>query len=172
MERHFYRCGDCTNVFAINGPQVEPQCDCGSSARHMGRVAADRLERDEVHCACDSRCTSATGPKCNCQCRGENHGTGRVVAIVVDAGGIPVASPTGNLPARLEIKREYFAARQSASDRIKAAHGDAITSINAGLWVADRAKWDAARAARMTYLKASRTASHKSRIAALAKICA
>jgi hypothetical protein len=28
----------------------------------------------EVHDKCDSRCSMATGPKCNCACEGLNHG--------------------------------------------------------------------------------------------------
>lgn len=33
---------------------------------------------------CDGRCTSATGPNCDCSCGGRNHGLGKVAAASPD----------------------------------------------------------------------------------------
>ena len=53
---------------------------------YMGRVAGERLAKDEIRCACDFRCIDALGPKCDCSCGGKNHGSGKVVVVTVDAG--------------------------------------------------------------------------------------
>ena len=93
--RYMYRCHDCLAVSAVNGSPIDrsARCDCGGIPESLGYVretyGSARMARDAVRCACDHRCTGATGPSCDCVCRGENHGTGAVVEVVVDAGGVP-----------------------------------------------------------------------------------
>ena len=99
--RHFYRCTDCLSVVAtetaIKPVQVPPsysysygECGaCGGDVEYMGEVCRDHLQKTALVCACDDRCTSALGPICSCRCGGENHGTHRVVEVVIEAGKVP-----------------------------------------------------------------------------------
>lgn len=92
--RYMYRCHDCLAVSAVDGVLVDrrARCDCGGTVECLGYVrdtGRRYLARDSFDVPCDHRCTGATGPNCDCSCRGENHGTGRVVTVVVDAGGVP-----------------------------------------------------------------------------------
>lgn len=100
INRHYYRCRSCCHVVAIegalasvraeNGTEYKERCICDGKLELMGRVGRKPgLVFDSERCACDSRCTNATGPSCDCSCKGENHGTHRVVPIEVDAGGVP-----------------------------------------------------------------------------------
>jgi hypothetical protein len=98
--RHFYRCTDCLSVVATVEP-IRTYTDargftryglcsaCDGRIEYMGHVTRDRLVRTSEACACDGRCTNATGPSCDCQCGGENHGSGRTVTVEYDAGGVP-----------------------------------------------------------------------------------
>lgn len=45
---------------------------CGRRLRSFERVAGTYSEARR----CDARCTSAKGPRCECQCEGANHGAG------------------------------------------------------------------------------------------------
>lgn len=103
--RYFYRCADCLGVAATetaiepakdaHGWPVQParlNAECGACAgrlEFMGEVYKQRLNNLVGYlCACDGKCTGAVGPSCDCQCGGENHGTGRVVPIIT-TGPIP-----------------------------------------------------------------------------------
>jgi hypothetical protein len=67
----------------------------------MGRVRPDNTYvRVEERCACDHRCTNATGPNCDFQCGGVNHGTHRIVQVVVESGKVSV-KPRTDLEQRL-----------------------------------------------------------------------
>ena len=100
VNRFFYRCHSCCHVVAVdgelemvtsaNGARVAAaRCACDGKLELMGRVGRKPgLVLDSQRCACDARCTCATGPSCDCSCGGVNHGTGRVVPIEVDAGGV------------------------------------------------------------------------------------
>lgn len=103
VNRWFYRCRDCLAVVAIDSETPlrpywhVPQATCAAckgDMELMGRVSRDHaaLVKDEERCACDARCTHAMGPNCDCKCGGENHGTGKVVEVVVVVGGVPVIS--------------------------------------------------------------------------------
>lgn len=168
--RNFYRCSDCTHVFAIEGPEIEPACDCGSMANHMGAVSADRLVRHESRCPCDHRCTGALGPICNCQCGGANHGMNRVAAVTVAVGGVPVVSGE-RLQDRLKIKAEFLAAAEEARARLMARHGATLADMAAGIWISDRAKWDGARVAREKFNLSRQVVAHNARMKSLAKVC-
>ena len=91
--RHFYRCFRCCHTIAVEG-KLDPEaarCACDGKLELLGRVAPARrrLVLDSERCACDGRCTHAPGPSCDCSCGGANHGTGRLVPVLVDAGGVP-----------------------------------------------------------------------------------
>lgn len=48
--------------------QFRPVCLCGKEA------IFDRIQGRAGKQKCGARCQSATGPSCECQCKGENHG--------------------------------------------------------------------------------------------------
>lgn len=88
--RWYVRCRDCLAVRATEGaPPRLLQCECGGSLEVMGEVRATRLVQIELGPPCDGRCTSARGPKCDCTCRGANHGSGLVVEIIREVGRPP-----------------------------------------------------------------------------------
>ena len=88
--RHYYRCKDCLGTFAVEGERLQGiVCDCNGTWGHMGIVCQDRLVQEESRTPCDRRCTHASGPLCNCACKGQNHGTGRVVIVLADKGAVP-----------------------------------------------------------------------------------
>jgi hypothetical protein len=88
VNRHFLKCTYCErplSVNAENGEELEfilkqacPLCD-KPALRYMGRVEHTNLVKTSVKAACDHRCTNAVGPKCDCICTNENHGTHRLV---------------------------------------------------------------------------------------------
>jgi hypothetical protein len=99
--RHFYRCSDCLSVVATE-TKIQPiqqppaylrsfgECGaCGGVIEYLGDVHRDHLQRTEFRVPCDSRCTGALGPHCDCQCGGVNHGSRRVVEVVVETGKLP-----------------------------------------------------------------------------------
>jgi hypothetical protein len=83
-------------VNAENGEEIkfilEQACPlCGELAlRYMGRVEKTNLVRNGVKSACDLRCTNAIGPKCDCVCCNENHGTHRLVVFSKVVGKLEV----------------------------------------------------------------------------------
>jgi len=99
MERHFLKCSYCERPMAVNVEGIgelkfilEQKCPlCGELAlRYMGRVQKTNLVRGTVKSACDLRCTNAVGPKCDCVCANENHGTHRLVVFDTVVGKLEV----------------------------------------------------------------------------------
>lgn len=182
-ERHFYRCADCLHVFALDGPKAflhpDPAatlygrtslaCDCGSHRiGYMGRVGVDgSVRRIEDRCACDSRCTHAGGPKCNCQCGGANHGTGRTVRVVIDNTAAAIA-PQADLEQRRAQRAEFIAARAEAAERINALPFAA--DVAAGRWIANRAAWERVYYSRKALRAAGNLKTHAARMRAVAKV--
>lgn len=102
INRYYYRCRSCCHVVAVEGElesvrtehatEYKVRCACDGKLELMGRVCRKPsmgLVLGSERCACDSRCTNATGPSCDCSCGGVNHGTHRVVPIEIAAGGVP-----------------------------------------------------------------------------------
>lgn len=84
--RWYVRCRDCLSVASLATELPLPAelgCVCGGKVEVMGRVTRHRrlLVGTEQMTPCDDRCTMARGPKCECPCGAENHGTGLVVQI-------------------------------------------------------------------------------------------
>lgn len=138
VNRWFYRCLDCLSVVATEqSPMIDRRTGrgsevcglCGGGMESMGRVERDRLVTDSERCACDDRCTYATGPKCNCKCGGENHGTKRTVAVRVDHGVFPVLCVPDSSKAR-QIAEEW----RSALVPVLAVRDAIISRKNAG-WI-------------------------------------
>jgi hypothetical protein len=99
MNRHFLRCSYCERPISVNVEtreelafilnQVCPLC--GEKAlRYMGQVRKTDIVKQGVKAACDKRCTLALGPKCDCPCANENHGTHRLVVFDKVVGKLEV----------------------------------------------------------------------------------
>jgi hypothetical protein len=118
--RHYYKCADCLSVVAT-ADKVTPAPDCGlcgGAVEYMGEVGRDwsGLQKTRTVSVCDCRCTNAAGPRCDCQCGGVNHGSGRVVEVHYPAGD----KPKLRIPPRAEALRvaeEWRAAYASAKAR-------------------------------------------------------
>lgn len=165
--RFFYRCVDCLSVSAAHGTQVYGlQCAvCRGPVECMGRVEGDRLKKDGVRCACDFRCTEARGPICVCSCGGRNHGTGLVVKVVEDVGGVPTIAPAGQCERKAaRTAAEWRAARKELNAEINAL--DASRQAGERLPYAEFTRWLKLREA-LTKVNAMRSHSH--RLAAVAK---
>lgn len=123
--RWYVRCSDCLSVAAVDAgaPPRDATCACGGKIESMGKVTRfGRLHvatREET--PCDDRCTGAQGPKCDCPCSGENHGSGRVVEIEVTTG-VPriVMLDIAQSQARAA---EYRAALAEATASVESRHG-------------------------------------------------
>jgi len=125
--RHFYRCADCLSVVAtetkIQPVQVPPsyfysfgECGaCGGAIEYMGEVHRDHLIRTALRVPCDGRCTGATGPSCDCRCGGKNHGSNRLVEVVVETGKLPRLMAPPDAAAKGEAYRQLL-------ERIRSAH--------------------------------------------------
>lgn len=143
VNRWFYRCLDCLSVIAVE-QELKPfhwergiyqvgRCGaCNAWLESMGCVDRGRLVRDEVRSACDDRCTSARGPNCDCKCHGKNHGSGLVVTVQVDAGGIPVAQVSASAKYRAEQFRELCATWEREHAKV---YGAVIAAKSAGQYV-------------------------------------
>lgn len=126
MSRWFIRCRSCLLVAALDGQsdycpsagrKLNMLCSaCEGQIEVMGRVYLDtRLVTDASRCPCDTRCTSAKGPNCDCSCGGKNHGSNLLVQVVVDAGPIPVVTmPTGLSAAAQQRAADFKAALERA----------------------------------------------------------
>lgn len=126
---HYYRCaGDCLEVVAMRCRiEAGDTCAvCGSKRwDYMGQVVMDKMVKHEELTPCNTLCTHASGPKCDCRCGGENHGTGRVVIRRIEKG-IPVipahdyekacARRDEFRPYRQEIERRMESARKISRD--------------------------------------------------------
>lgn len=89
-ERYYIRCTHCLSIGSIDlRPQKDWTCSiCAGPVESMGRVSEDQrwLETEKERVPCDARCTNAQGPLCTCKCHCANHGTKRLVTIIVREG--------------------------------------------------------------------------------------
>jgi hypothetical protein len=117
MNRHFIRCSFCERPLSVNvetredlGLILNQGCPlCGEKAlRYMGQVRKTDIIKQGVKSACDKRCTLAVGPKCDCPCNNENHGTHRLVVFDKVVGKLEVVERdllNGNENYLARIKR-------------------------------------------------------------------
>lgn len=141
--RHFYRCTLCLSV-ACTEKKISTYVDeagwtrhgkcgaCDGNLEYLGETKGDHLTQVQYLCPCDSRCTNAPGPNCDCRCGGENHGTGRLVAVEVDAGGVPRLKVT---PEARKVADEFIALRDTVWDAYDAKYGDVNEMKAAGEWI-------------------------------------
>lgn len=113
---YYWRCADCLDPVTVREKVIGPLlCGaCAGSMEYLGRVARDRLVVEAQVCACDYRCTGAIGPMCDCHCGGVNHGTGREVTVIRDAGPVPRLSPQRDAVKLRQRAEEYRLLRAEA----------------------------------------------------------
>lgn len=141
--RHYYRCTDCLSVAcsdrdtkyydpAINRFAYGLCGACGGRLEYMGHVVKERIYQTNYVCPCDARCTNAAGPSCSCNCGGKNHGSGLVVAVEVDSGGIPTLRIDPKAAAKAHKYRELLTAVDAA---IAARFGELIHRKRMGYYL-------------------------------------
>jgi hypothetical protein len=143
IERFFYRCEDCLTVVATNKEIMATRNErgylryaicgaCEGRIEFMGRVERERLWTTGHECPCDGRCTGASGPSCDCQCGGKNHGTGRVVEVEKCAGGLPrVMTP----PDAKQKADEYLALCEQYEAAWTVKYGEITERKRAGEYI-------------------------------------
>jgi hypothetical protein len=125
--RLYWRCTDCLSGFVTAEP-VEPEAAtcalCEGKVRMLGPVDATgtRWVDERYLPPCDGRCTHARGYRCECVCRGANHGSKLVVTIQRD-GGLIRLSPSFDTKGAAERAAEYRAAREQLRAAIDKEHG-------------------------------------------------
>ena len=93
--RHYHKCLGCLLPFVTDARRLPDGATCsvcGSQRfHHMGevfKVSGQLVAGDAItDCKCDSKCTCATGPECDCHCGGENHGAGMAATFERLASG-------------------------------------------------------------------------------------
>jgi hypothetical protein len=172
MKRYCYRCTDCLFVMFTDAKHEGGTCEaCQGRIEYLGRVRKEgSLFETHIACACDGRCTSATGPSCNCHCGGENHGTNATVTVVVERGKPPRFLPR-NAAAQLARAEEYRTAKLDATKRMRACYGSLLDDYRNRERIHSYETWNAIREAYLTINKSSRLRSHGGRMKALARVC-
>lgn len=100
-------------------PPARMRCSaCEAQVEVMGQVHYQRIVNIEQHTPCDARCTMASGPSCDCQCGGKNHGSKITIAAALDAGGIPRVTPP-NPEKAIRVHTEWLRAKEGAEERIR-----------------------------------------------------
>lgn len=90
MSRYYVRCVDCLGLSVVDLKERAAwgKCACGGALESMGRIRGDTWGNTATRCACDARCTCASGPNCDCSCGGANHGSGLVVEYWIEGGRV------------------------------------------------------------------------------------
>ena len=158
-QRWYVRCRECLSVAAVDTQSGRPGamvCDlCDGAIEIMGRVEsispapwqAGGLVNDSLRLACDARCQGAQGPKCDCQCRGENHGQTVLVRTVEGAGGVPRVCilDKGKALARVAEWRALVAEWETAFEAYREPYerkqrGEYVSSYDFGRYM-DARRW-------------------------------
>lgn len=174
--RSFYRCPSCLSVVAVDQPSIRtgeyqrPECSiCNRSLDWMGFVQAERLGYNVQRPPCDARCTNATGPNCECTCKGVNHGSGKLVTVWRDTGGVPKITPP-DTEAAARRRDEYLEAKRQVDERLRTAFGSEVLSdFKAGNRL-PYTQWNQLHQIQQQYAGARALRTHTGRLKALAKI--
>ena len=184
--RHFYRCDDCLTVVAVEAKLPEERAQwsgrlkctakcgaCGAGLDYMGETRytvggheyALRYLTGEFKPACDGKCIGAVGPNCECQCGGENHGTGNCVEIFEESGVPKVRTPEG-----ARVKAETFRALLAQVDAAWDARYLDVTQRKRAGWIPDFQRYLDGQRLRENISKARALRTHNGRTKRLAEI--
>ena len=178
--RAFFRCPDCLDVRAVEYELADwelrptkPEADCAFCLRPMkfiGYAHAEMLEDGKVEASCGDRCIHALFPKCRCECGGENHGAGSVVARI-KTGSTPPLLETRNPQQAMEHRTEFHEAVAAAKWRMDQAFGGDLERYERKAWLESRSLWSAIREAKRGLYRARMMGSHSARMKALRSVC-
>lgn len=171
--RHYYRCRDCLTTAVVEErlPETAECGACGGRFRYLGPVTdAARWLHTDLLPACNSACVNATGPDCECQCRGENHGTGRVVRVVRDGGAVRVEPRERDAEKARRRAEEYRAARRSVWEAARQRWGQDYDEYVAGRYVRSRGAWESLRRLDREMAEIARLATHSARMRRLEQL--
>ena len=174
--RWFYRCPECLCVNATEGRiPASYQTVCGLCSHRgldeMGKVSGSNLVNERDRTPCDNRCTSATGPNCECACGGANHGSGCITEVII-VGGVPHLASQQNdkLLARLA---EFRAAKNAAENALIAKIGFSVyEKLQARQWVDNKNAWCVNHYFWLRIRKAEKCRQHKARMMGVEKAVA
>lgn len=158
----YHKCDDCLTPFASTERKVD-LCDCNGSVTFMGQVQGNKYIKTEDRPPCDGRCTNACGPMCDCECGGANHGTGKLIQVVVAEG---LVKATGLTEEDIERAQMYRKFRDYAENLFDQKFGQMIALSKTGT----RMNYDDYRAMRNARNKLDKATSlrvHTTRINAL-----
>lgn len=128
---YYHKCDDCLTAFTTVESHVD-FCDCNGVVTMMGVVQGDKYVKTENKPACDGRCTHASGPHCDCQCGGVNHGTGKLVAVVVKEGKVYATSLTEEDVERAHMYRKVKAL---AEETLIKRWAETKAKIDSRVWI-------------------------------------
>ncbi|NDC37707.1 MAG: hypothetical protein EBZ48_06600 [Proteobacteria bacterium] len=128
---YYHKCNDCLTPFSSTERKVDV-CDCNGSVSFMGVVQGDKYVKTEDRAPCDGRCTHASGPMCDCACNGANHGTGRLVSVVVKEGKVQAV---GLSEQDIERAHKFRAFRDYAEKQYTDIYGKHIALLKSGQYV-------------------------------------
>ncbi|MGR6921257.1 hypothetical protein ACU635_44035 [[Actinomadura] parvosata] len=72
---HLYAEG---KLWSADLPDTRPRCPDHGCLLRWRQLDAPRVNPAKV---CDGRCMGATGPACDCPCKGENHGSNNLITF-------------------------------------------------------------------------------------------
>ena len=168
-KRYYYKCFDCLSPM-VSEERLDnsAECFCGGLLSYMGKVKQDGHVHHEYDATpCNTLCTDATGPNCNCSCGGKNHGVQRRADIRRDEDrGVAILTPPHKEKASA-VATEYRAAKESAWQRLVAKWG---TDLDTAAWIDDRSRWEAIMNDKAALRHARNMKVHAARMKALAKV--
>lgn len=126
--KYYWRCSDCLSG-AVTTETIEAEAPvictlCEGPVRMLGPVDTSGTRWADVRhlTPCDGRCTHARGYRCDCACRGANHGT-KLVVTVERIGGAVRLELSFDTKGAVERAEEFRAARAKLRDAITARYG-------------------------------------------------
>jgi len=160
---YYHKCDDCLTAFTTE-ERVVDFCDCNGNVTFMGMVQGDKYVKTENRPPCDGRCTHASGPHCDCMCGGVNHGSGKLVPVVIKEGKVYATNLTEEDVERAHI---YRAIKDKANEAFDKRWSETRNKLQQRVWV-DRPEWVAYTNASRELEKAIGMRQHWPRIKALA----
>lgn len=158
---NYFRCNECLSTFTSYEEKIDI-CSCEGDVDYMGRVRQDRtVFTEKERCACDERCTRASGPNCDCICGGVNHGTGKTVTIIVELGKAKVKEVDVNA---IDRANEFRKAKTEALERFEIKYKETLEEEKTKGWISNRNLWYEVYSFRKNYKKAIALKVHKRRI--------
>ena len=130
---NFYRCLDCLGIWTQEDTAHRSCPYCGARSldvEWLGRAAPDgKIKQQTAHAPCDSRCTGAVGPTCDCPCGGRYHGTGWVVWVDRENGSVRMAEQAMRHAERFASQGREWRALCEAVRRVALSSGEAKAAI-------------------------------------------